>query len=225
MQISHRSKFLLIHIQRTGGGSVARALKPWIDHPKAGRAAKVASLLPFTRDPRQLFFGAHIKAREVKLRWPRKAWEEYFKFCFVRNPYSWLVSLYSRIGSSPEHRQFNRVSTMSFPEYVDWELARNRRHQHHFVCDRAGQVILDFVGRLESLDADVATVFRRLGLEAPAAIPKLGGRQHAPWQSFYDNATRAKVAAHWSRDLELFGYDFEGPRTDLHAAVGMLAGK
>ncbi len=225
MLISHQAKFLLIHIQRTGGGSVARVLKPLIDHPKGGRIACASALLPIKRNPHRLFFGAHIKAREVRLRWPRQAWDEYFKFAFVRNPYSWIVSLYTRIGSSPTHGHSKRVAAMTFPEFVDWEIARNRRHQHRFVCDRAGNLILDFVGRLEHLEADVATICQRIGISPHGALPRLGGRDRAPWRSFYDEATRRKVAAHWARDIEYFGYDFEGPIAGIPSVTELFASK
>lgn len=196
-----------------------------VDHPKGGRLARASALLPITRDPRRVFFGAHIKAREVKLRWPREAWEQYFKFAFVRNPYSWLVSLYTRIGSSPKHSQYRRVAAMTFPQYVDWEISRNRRHQHRFVCDRAGHVILDFVGRLENLEADVATICQRIGVNPPGAMPRLGGREREPWRTFYDEATRKRVQAHWARDIELFGYDFEGPIPGVESSLDRLAGQ
>ncbi|MFT5462987.1 MAG: hypothetical protein ACI8QS_001872, partial [Planctomycetota bacterium] len=57
------------------------------------------------------------------------------------------------------------------------------------------------------------------------AMPRLGGREREPWRTFYDEATRKRVQAHWARDIELFGYDFEGPIPGVESSLDRLAGQ
>ena len=61
----------------------------------------------------------------------------------------------------------------------------------------------------ESLAADAARIFSGLGV-ALKPLPEIGRFTRRDYREFYDAATRRKVAAHWVRDLELFGYDFDG---------------
>ena len=158
--ISHSRKFVYIHVNRTGGSSFASVLEPHVDHRQSNaRANKLLSSVGLQRDPKRVHFRAHDSALAVQRRWPREMFDAYYKFAFVRNPCSWLVSLYFRFGTTTSHRHHRHVSKMSFAEYVAWEVRRDKRHQHRFVCDEDGALIVDFVGRLERLHADLASAY------------------------------------------------------------------
>lgn len=251
MLLSHSHKFLFVHIQRTGGGTVTKVLEPYAHPPAPGVLNHYLSKAGLVRDPYKLRLPEHATARFARRRLPRAMWDDYFKFAFVRNPWSWIVSLYVRFqtsgprphddlreierrfgrtkygGADPPrgglrglasrigymktrgaHRHHQAVREFDFPSYVDWEIARDRRHQHRFVCDSRGNLLVDFVGRLEHLDQDLRTVCERVGLPPPADLPRVGARRHADYREYYDRATRDKVARHWARDIELFGYEF-----------------
>jgi len=107
----------------------------------------------------------------------------YFRFAFVRNPWSRVVSAYlnklltvNRV-SRPVLRQIRRVAAervtadVSFQEFVAF-LARQRdsrkfdehwRPQHLFLGDNR----FDFVGRFENLAEDFAVVQERLQIATP----------------------------------------------------------
>ena len=76
-------------------------------------------------------------------------------------------------------------------------------------ADAGGVGVLSPVGRFESLAEDAARIFSGLGV-ALKPLPEVGRFTRRDYREFYDEATRQKVAAHWARDLELFGYDFDG---------------
>jgi hypothetical protein len=97
-----------------------------------------------------------------------------------------------------------------FGEYVDWEIRRNKRLQFPYLVDRDGGLLVDEIGRLERLNDDAARIFGGLGV-ALKPLPEVGRFTRRDYREFYDESTRQKVAAHWARDLELFGYDFDGP--------------
>jgi len=208
MLISHSHRFLFIHVNRAGGGSVIQALGPYEHVAPQGRVNRYLSKTGLVRDPERIRFRAHETARGVRRLLPRAMFDEYFKFAVVRNPWAWLVSMYFRFGTTESHRHHRVVSKLSFPEYVDWEIGRDKRHQHLFVCDDDGSLLVDFVGRLENLSADLASVCERLGIEHEP-LGRVGARKHEDYRSYYDDALREKVCAHWRRDVELFGYDFE----------------
>ncbi len=85
------------------------------------------------------------------------------------------------------------------------ELPRVGRPQVHYL--RAPGREVDFVGRTETFAEDLQTVERRLGAE-PTRIPHRNKSPHGSYRDYYTDATRAKVAEVYARDLEAFGYTF-----------------
>lgn len=150
----------------------------------------------------------HPSARQVR-RFDEKAWEQHFKFTFVRNPYARMASLYfylTRKSAPPR---------MPFSEFVPKLLAgsdgfANWSHLGdtwplYTIEDR---IVVDFVGRFERLDADFLTLCDRLN------IPRqnLGQTKVAAKYDFrelYDPDTRRLVEQVCGREIEHFGYRFE----------------
>ena len=212
MLISHTHRFLFVHTIRSGGTSVARALEPFAHRPPDGLANRYLSKLGLVRDPRRIRLREHETALRARRLLPRDVFDSYFKFAFVRNPWSWLVSVWSRLRTTESHRHYRVVSKLDFPSYIDWEVSRNQRHQHPFVCDERRELLVDFVGRQENLAADFAGACESIGLEG-VELAHIGGRPHADYREYFDEALREKVRAHWAADIELFGYDFEPHET------------
>jgi len=203
-----------MHVQRTGGTSVLSALRElalWIEPPRS-RLNKLISRLPIVRDPAQIRFRAHDNLAFVQRRLPPEVFQSYLKVAFVRNPYSWLTSTYSVFRKGPNHRHHPIVAAMSgFPEYVDWEIKRNKRHQHIFLLDRNGDIGIDFAGRFEDLPAEYQRLCNLIGVQGPD-LPHKNQRRFRDYREFYDEETREKVAEHWKQDIELLGYDFDSNR-------------
>jgi hypothetical protein len=203
----------LLHVPRTGVSSIIAALDDslFVRAPQT-RVNKVMSrYVWFVRRPvERTAFRVHETARHVRRLLPASEFEDYRKVVFVRNPYSWLVSLYELVLQSPRHRHHRIVSAMpGFSAYVDWEIRRNKRLQYPYLVDRSGRLLVDDVGRFESLAEDAARIFALLGVPLKP-LPEVGRFTRRDYREFYDDATRRKVALHWARDLELFEYDFDG---------------
>jgi hypothetical protein len=161
---------------------------------------------------------------------PRYA--DYFRFCFVRNPWDRLVSCYiEKIKTDPGYtNRFFRDGVfvgfvpyrvfragMSFESFVeavtaipDRDADRHFRSQSTFVTDGRGELLVNFVGKLERSEADFAHVLRRLGRE-PGAVPHLNRSEHGDYTRFYTPHTIERVRQRYARDVDLFGYDFAGP--------------
>jgi hypothetical protein len=214
VRISPSKRFILLHVPRTGVSSVIAALDDalFVRAPQTPVNKFMSRHLWFVRRPLgKTAFRVHETARHVRRLLPAGTFEGYRKIAFVRNPYSWLVSLYELVLQSPRHRHFRIVSAMGgFGDYVDWEIRRNKRLQFPYLVDRDGRLLVDDIGRFEQLAADSARIFTALGV-ALKHLPEVGRFTRRDYREFYDAATRRKVAAHWARDLELFGYGFDGP--------------
>jgi chondroitin 4-sulfotransferase 11 len=157
---------------------------------------------------------------------------DYFRFCFVRNPWDRVVSCYvEKIKTDPGYTtRFFRDGVfvgfipygvfragMSFQSFVeaiagipDEEADRHFRSQHTFVTDARGELLVNFVGKLEQSAEDFAHVLRRLGRD-PSEVPHLNRSDHSDYKSFYTPRTMELVRQRYERDITLFGYDFAGP--------------
>lgn len=157
--------------------------------------------------------------------------KNYWKFCFVRNPWDRLVSCYKeKIKKDPSFFgktgsfingvhiglvQYNCFRAgMPFEEFVDAvasipdaEADGHFRSQVQFLSDQRGNVLADFVGRFENLSSDFAYVRRRLkanGLQ----LPHLNRTNQKTYRSYYTDSLCAKVLERYEDDISTFGYEF-----------------
>jgi hypothetical protein len=186
-----------------------------------------------TRGPPRL---SHLTAAEyVSLGYlTQQDFDAYFKFSFVRNPWDRLVSEY-RYRGYPVRVDFKTFVFEHLPERQFSDLYTHIVPQYDFLHDEGGKLLVDFVGRYESLQADFDVVCSRLGLPA-TPLPHVNGsgarrppvrtlndvkkllrrwlwnleRRHTfpHYTQYYDDETRDHVARLYRKDIEAFGYSF-----------------
>ena len=203
--INHDLRCIYVHIPKTAGNSINRVFGvSWEDHKDLGRYAADMPAGDFAR---------------------------YFKFAIVRNPWDRLFSdynyqlkksrarhtklfLYDEAGAVRTFAQWVRAVLADPYRYapeswggevspgvhrwspqVDW-IAVNGRSQ------------LDFVVRMEDLQADFSQVCRTLGIP-PVRLPHRNRRLHCHYSWYYDNTTRDLVSEYYAQDITAFGYRFE----------------
>jgi len=217
MLISHTHRFIFIHVDKAAGTSLQAALQPHAEPVADSRLRKrLAKLGPLCRIGgifRTVQFGEHVGASTVKRCLPPERYDSYFKFAFVRNPWDRLVSRYHYLANTVSHRHNPTVKAMAdFSEYARWEMARANAliHQHNYLCDNEGELIVDFVGRFESLHEDFAKISERL--ELTASLPHLNSTGRNSYRDYYDASLRDEVGRFFAKDIELFGYRFDAPR-------------
>ena len=210
--ICRKYQCLFVHIPKAAGQSIEQYFLDLLglDWSTRGELLMRQNHDPDKGPPRL----AHLTAWEyLSLGYlsPRQ-FETWYKFGFVRNPWSRLVSEFN-FQRYCDHVDFKTFVTQYFPLPIhdDYETGRDLyRHvlpQHLFVCDRQGRQIVDFIGRIESLQADFTVVCERLGLPIkPLPVVNVGPHKH--YTEYYDDETRAFVAKTYARDISLFGYTF-----------------
>ena len=78
-----------------------------------------------------------------------------------------------------------------------------------FISDEKGNVLIDFVGRYETLDKDWGTITKSLGLEhVKLGVNTFTKTKHKNWQELYTQELKDIVLSNstWREDLEYFGY-------------------
>lgn len=212
MLLSNHPAFLFIHIDKAAGTSIQRALQPFAqaraDSRLRRRLVWLGKLNRIGGLYRALEFPEHVAAHTVKNCLPPDLYSQLFKFAFVRNPWDRLVSRYSFLLRSENHPRHDFVKRMSgFEDYVKWEVSRGS-FQHTYVTDSAGKMIVDFIGYFERLNEDFAKACARLKVQAQ--LPQANTSSHKDYRTYFTLSLRELVAKHFRRDIELFGYDFDG---------------
>jgi hypothetical protein len=210
MELSRSHRFIFVHVYRSGGQSITAALEPYLTRPRLARVPLLARIGDRRLDALREHNHGHISARELRAALPREQFDSFFKFAFVRNPWSWQVSVFHFVRQRPDHPDHEFFETLrDFNHYLDWRVnTAGPRLQSDLVCDTSGEVLVDFLGHYETLAADFATVCARLGISR--ALPHKNRSQHDSYREYYSDETRALVAEAYKADIERFGYEFDG---------------
>ena len=207
--IDHEHKFIFIHIPKTGGTSIEQFFKP--------------DILPDVRnydcfygwDKKHKFWRQHATMQQINDLY-EKDLTGYFKFGFVRNP--WSRALSDFIWMTEVHTPFIKGS------FVDYLLLRNnfkrimikqrRKYrmdhiipQSDFLFDADGNLLVDFIGRFENLQEDFNTICDKIGIPRQK-LPHKNKSKHKHYTEYYDDETRSIVAEKYAKDIEYFGYKF-----------------
>jgi len=207
MLLSLKYNFLFVHIAKTGGTSVRDSLwrYKWTDPYRIPQflCSKLSALTGHR-------IGAKFP-RHAKEMLPRETYEQLFKFAFVRNPWDLQVSSWHHIRRERPHLV---EGIADFEPFLRWKLDPTRPPQYHadmsvelqsdYVIDLHGKLIVDFIGRYESLLDDFDEACRRIGIQRPE-LP----HSRKDYRAYYSDAAAEWVAAHYRPDIERFGYHFD----------------
>lgn len=157
---------------------------------------------------------AHIIAAKEML--PEPYFDLLYKFAFVRNPWDLQVSSF-------HHIRRERPDAMNgiddFNEFMRWKFDPERPYQYHidtslslqsdYLVDLHGQVVTDFIGRYETLEEDFSELVNHLSLPVGSLPHKRKATDRKSYHAYYEHDVVDMVSQHFSRDIELLGYQFE----------------
>ena len=177
----------------------------------------------------------HKKSPQALLR-ARPEARGYFKFTVVRNPWSRVFSAYrqkiqsgdpfiaarllkGRKGLSPD---------MPFAEFAAWlcsEQGADERADRHWLSQHKilgiegpAPVRYDFIGKLERLSGDLDILSAKTGISLSGVGHLLYSGAAEGYRTAYDDRTAERVAQRYARDIELFGYRFDGAESGVKEA-------
>lgn len=230
MLLSHRHGFLFVHIAKTGGTSIQAALRQgwwrdplawaaWCSHRFSGLAGHRCG----TRIPR------HAPALVCREMLPPDVYHRLFVFAFVRNPWDRLVSAYAhflreRTDVLEQHQLSTFPAFVRFILHADPAVVRRgalvraiQRPQLESVVDLQGQLIVDYLGRFESLDRDFDEVRQRLGVTTKRLPHARRSERSNDYRVHFDDELAQEVAVHYAADLAAFQYAFDGDRDGVES--------
>ena len=206
MIISGLHKFVFVAIPKTGTHSVRRALREHMgpqDMEQVGLFVQRSLPVP---DLARIGHG-HISLSQLRPHVKPEEFAAFFKFAFVRNPFDRFVSYSSFITREVGH--FDRD-----PQAVMRHFLANPpmdhilfRPQHEFITDEQGQLLTDYVGRVEQMQQSYDEICARIGIPTEP-LDQVNSSRRGTYRDYYDEALIEGVAKLYARDLELFGYEF-----------------
>jgi hypothetical protein len=218
--ISHKYQCIFIHIPKTAGTSIEK---------KLGQFEKLAPGVQDHRSIRELepqpaygIFTIRNKDDLKFLRYRAKStlkgretltsaqYRNYFKFTFVRNPWSRVFSWYKAVMRLDHvKKRFGISDECSLSEFVSsyMHLQPALRPQLFWITDSQGRNPMDFIGRYENLSDDFAHVCDVLQIEDPE-LPQLlaGDKRH--YTDYFDAQTRDVIWNRYREEIDCFGFNF-----------------
>jgi len=214
--------FVFIHVPKTAGSSISEALG--LDASSTRELHRPArDVLPFLK----------IVAPDI------------ISVAFVRNPYERFVSLYNfaREAESLYHSVKNPESA-KFGKHADYDMLidknleecaellvegklgdrtvrlRTWHPQIDWLVDRDGKIMVDFIGHVETLEADLQKLSKLHGIAInPVPWKNKSGAQEAHLQ-LTERACEL-IRLYYKRDFEILGYDENVPSAlvKVHSAA------
>ncbi|WP_448564938.1 sulfotransferase family 2 domain-containing protein [Trichothermofontia sp.] len=227
MLVSHRHKFIYTKTIKTGGTSVEsyfeRFCMPseWSLSHERDESISEVGIVGFRgrRPPPGCLYWNHMPAALIKQRIGPSAWDQYFKFCVIRNPYDKVVSAF----------YFFQYMEKGFVDFGDLDYERTKLENWLRSCiqwpnrfsglpiDRdkymiGNQFCLDGIIRYENIAADMAKVCQHLDLPwEPSLLPKFKAGIRPPEAKaadLYTPIARKIVEAIFAFELKFFAYTF-----------------
>lgn len=228
MIISHKYKFIFIKTNKTAGTSMEIALSKYcgpndvitpitpedeVIRESLGYCRPQKYLAPiskysikdikecFIKRQRKKTFYNHISAREVIKIIGEKKWNEYFTFCFERNPLDRFVSFYFWRNQNNNYKSVNDFLQSPLPLTL-----KERGYNLYTINDK---IIVDHVGLYENLDKELKYIEDKLNLPEPIVLPKTKASYRPKELTAEKLLTKDEIAflKHmFAQEIELFGY-------------------
>lgn len=182
------TKSLFAHVPKTGGCSIARAL----------REAGVDILTP----------KHHRLSGLIKLYRPD------FTFSFVRNPFERLVSAYFYLSQDPPSstdKRFYVRYLKKIPDFASFvKILGNCRQIRNYIHFRPQVFYLDapvdFLGKTENINRDFGLLCSKLDMKK-VDLKRINRSNHNHYKSYYDEKSTEIVLNVYKEDFETFGYE------------------
>ncbi len=199
--IDHAKKMIFIHIPKNAGESMEVYLGGYRNKKKLWGIDKGVVL-------------QHLKACELQKKIGDQMFDNYFKFTFVRNPFSKCLSEYfwekTHFNESLNFKDWVKLKLGDLINQSENNIIMRQKHnleQYKFIYDKLDNCLVDFIGRFENLQQDFDFVCDKIGIPKQQ-LPHVNKSKHKHYTEYYDDQTREIVAEKYAKDIEYFGYKF-----------------
>ncbi|PIE39711.1 MAG: hypothetical protein CSA53_00120 [Gammaproteobacteria bacterium] len=229
MIVSHRYRFIFVKTHKTAGSSLEMSIGPLsgasdiISHMETnldsgvprnyGPDGKLGALYSRHKLLRKVisrhspklgaYYYEHMPAWRIRELVGEEVWGSYFKFCVERNPWDKVVSYYLW----KVHGQNRKM--LPFEQWI-------KRKPHRLPTDAelyfdGDHCLMDKVYEFRQLDEMIADLKIRTGIDIPKPLLREKTdikTDRKPYQDYYNDDTRERIAQLFAREIALMGYEF-----------------
>lgn len=151
-------------------------------------------------------------------------YEKIFKFTFIRNPFDFMVSTYFYGKSYKNHFMHNDIINrnmdieMFIPYYFEHrekDMKSKPRGSNKVVTfkdwllDSEGNLLVDFIGKMENYDNDYKFICEKLGLPFNSVpLVNVNPNKEKDYRKYYNNKSIKMIENHFEWELNKFNYKF-----------------
>lgn len=136
---------------------------------------------------------------------------DYFKFSFVRNPYSWVVSQYfwNFKESLPKLEVHHLEKLFEFLKKVRRGINGESKFQFSFLSDDHGNgdLLVDYVGKVENFTNDFDAICKQIGI-ANEKSENCNENKKKHYLSYFTKESKKFVEVKYAKDFKKFNYSF-----------------
>ncbi|MBI9062161.1 MAG: sulfotransferase family 2 domain-containing protein [Marinilabiliaceae bacterium] len=160
--------------------------------------------------------GGHYMLKAYQNMYTSKTFNAYFKFTIVRNPYDRLYSGYTFLkkgGFNEADAQWakkNLGHINSYEQFLkEWLTPENIYTKNHFtpqfeyLINKDGIIGVDFIGKLENIEADFKTICYKLGIQRELMHANKTNQKEKPTM---DCEMKQIIEQVYAKDFELLNY-------------------
>ena len=217
MIISHKHKFIFIHIPKCAGSTITYSLlnnlyfklprkEDWKYDKLSPKTAEVFQTNPVQGNSANLKQHDTFKTINDYFEKNKLNIDDYFKFSFMRNPWERRISQYQyakRMAKQTGQDWAIKISLMSFFEFI----TKRNDSQLNWVCNKKNDVAVDFLGSGRNLQQEFNKICKKIGIPHQKLQHK-NATEHKHYTEYYDDETRQIIANNCAKDIEYFGYKF-----------------
>lgn len=215
--IFFKKKIIFVHIPRCGGTTIEKNL--WknefnsdFNFDKSDKKHLLQGFVDQYRNKYQLDGLQHLTFHNIKKIYPEES-KNFFKFSFIRNPYSRIASAYAGVMTfRKDLRNFLVIyKDTSFKKFL--QLIKKNMHTHWLpMNDFFDDKDLNFIGRFENYDGDLEKLKKLTNIELMKKnfSGDLNFSEKFNYLDLYKNNECIDLVNElYQKDLDKFNYNFD----------------
>lgn len=232
MIISHKYKFIFLKTSKTAGTSLEIALSKFCNSndiitPISEEDESLRKDLGYTspqnykfdlseynlsdyfnllvkfRKRRKKEFYNHITSKEVKYLVDNNCWNNYYKFCFERNPWDKVVSQYYWKTKDPRP---------PMKEFLKTRHLKGLKKRGYNIYTIDNEISVDKIYKFEDLKESLIHLQKKLSLPEEIILPRAKSKYRIDKRHFtemFDDEEKLTIQDEFSDEIKLFNYSFK----------------
>ena len=215
--IDPKNKLVFIHVPKCAGTSIENMI---MGDRKSFKVKDIGSTHVKADGFLEFAEGKHKPLRYYQENF-KEAFESYYFFTFVRNPWSRLHSLYNYMRFSDFRRGSNKyVHSNSFNQWVSivcdkikngesvLQLTGYSPFQISFLKNKQNNLdSLDFIGKFENFKQDFSVIDQKFNFSKKNVLLNVSPKQQK-YTDAYSSESKQKVSQVFEEDIDAFKYTF-----------------